>query len=483
KVVINKANNTFIHDSINGHKFGNSDGSYRMLATPFYLVNKQNPSPMEYLSKLLTGVLFIVVGDTAEATQIEDGNGNQYYKADPDNPDQTIIEEEPDLRIPDFSGIPVSDYSDGNEPVAHLYYGEGENRSFKYDLRLRANIPDGTEFEWCMDSGTFGAKLIGEGSREFPCRIKVDETKSTPSITYTASEALESNLATITLAAGNKEQWIEFRDMKLIKGQSIKATVKRAGKEAVFETDGPDITGTIVVKNGKESEEIVVGEVTVKSGESTRIEAEAPKVHHYLSETNYGENDWLIAPVKIELIAEDFSQTGIKLIEYSLDKSVWNTYEEPFIFDINGESTIFYRAMDNSYHKSQIRSIELKIDMVPPQVEVSFSQFSYTRVETASLSYSVIDPSPGSGISNYTALYNNQEVKSGYTIDLFWQPLGTYTLTVTAIDNAGHKTTKTAQYALKADLSGFAQTVDQLYSMNEITQKNMYMFLKNHALN
>ena len=78
---------------------------------------------------------------------------------------------------------------------------------------------------------------------------------------------------------------------------------------------------------------------------------------------------------------------------------------------------------------------------------------------------------PGSGLASLLALFNNQPVTDGQVVDLFWLPLGTYTLTATGEDNAGWVTTNSKTITLIATIPSLQQTVDRLCAENYITKQ------------
>lgn len=118
-----------------------------------------------------------------------------------------------------------------------------------------------------------------------------------------------------------------------------------------------------------------------------------------------------------------------------------------------------------------LQHAQIKIDLTPPVVSVATDQQEYTRVQPFTAHYSGYDPQPGSGIASLIALFNNQPVIDGQVVDLFWFPLGTYTLTATGQDNAGWVTTNSKTITLIATIPSLQQAVKRLCAENYITKQ------------
>jgi hypothetical protein len=81
-----------------------------------------------------------------------------------------------------------------------------------------------------------------------------------------------------------------------------------------------------------------------------------------------GKNGWYTSPVTVTLSPADMA-------EYSLDDGdTWTSYSEPVILDEDGEHQVLYRSTEEP---DDVKSLEFKIDLTPPQVDF-IGQSMYT---------------------------------------------------------------------------------------------------------
>ena len=93
----------------------------------------------------------------------------------------------------------------------------------------------------------------------------------------------------------------------------------------------------------------------------------------------------------------------------------------------------------------------------------------YTKTEAFTVHFEGSDAL--SGLSSMTAEFNGQSVTDGQVVDLFWLPLGTYTLTVRAEDLAGNVTEASQSIELSATLESLKETVARLCTEGYITKE------------
>jgi hypothetical protein len=187
-----------------------------------------------------------------------------------------------------------------------------------------------------------------------------------------------------------------------------------------------------------------------------------------------GLNGWYITPVKVTLSALDNEGgVGVRSTEYSLDNGVsWLNYEEPFILN-DGINQLLYRSIDHVNNVEDAQHVEIKVDTVPPVVNVWTDQTEYTRVQPFVVHYSGYDPEPGSGLASLTGEFNGQPVTNGQTVDMFWLDLGQYTLNVTGQDYAGWTTMENKSIQLVATIESLQQTVQRLCQEKYITKSGV----------
>lgn len=224
-----------------------------------------------------------------------------------------------------------------------------------------------------------------------------------------------------------------------------------------------------------ESDSVFLLDVFGKQGDVLSTDDIAPVTSMHFDGTK-GLNGWFVSDVVITLAAEDNPDgSGVQGIELSLDNGVtWNAYVAPFVVSQEGLSYVLGRSFDNTgnYEESPIGKF-LPIDKTPPIVDVYVDQLEYTRVEPFTVHYSGYDPLPGSGLASLTAFFNNQVVTDGQVVDLFWLPLGTYTLTAIGEDYAGRTTSDIESIKLIATIPSLQVTVDRLCADKYITKQGV----------
>jgi len=205
------------------------------------------------------------------------------------------------------------------------------------------------------------------------------------------------------------------------------------------------------------------------------IDALAPTSSVQINGT-IGLNDWFVSDVVITSNASDNpGGSGVARIEWSLDNGrTWNLYTEPFEHTQEGIFHLLVRAIDSEGNiQYPATAADFKVDKTPPVVIVWVDQPEYTRVQPYIAHFSGYDPEPGSGLASLLALFNNQPVIDGQVVDLFWLPLGTYTLTATGEDNAGWVTTNSKTITLTATIPSLQQAVNRLCAENYITKQGI----------
>jgi hypothetical protein len=181
-----------------------------------------------------------------------------------------------------------------------------------------------------------------------------------------------------------------------------------------------------------------------------------------------GHNGWLLAPVTVLLSAQDFSGTGIAVIETRLDQLAWTPYTGPFAYAAEGTTRLYYRARDNALGLEQPRYHDFKIDTRPPTIAISIDHPTTTRLEPFTAQFSATDPTPGSGLASVAATLDGTTVSNHQTVDLLWYPLGTHTLSVTASDIAGNSATRSGSFELIATKASLLGLIRRFTAVGEI---------------
>ena len=174
-----------------------------------------------------------------------------------------------------------------------------------------------------------------------------------------------------------------------------------------------------------------------------------------------GLNGWWISDVMATLNATD-NLSGVADILYSLDGSAEQPFSIPFTVTGEGIHTLQYRSRDIAGNLEMWDTIEIKIDTVPPVLDISSDQGVYTRVELITFDVVVFDPVPGSGLWRWETIFLGEPIQDGEILDPFWLNLGTFDFEGFAQDYAGWITTDDGSLELIATLESLSPTVSRL---------------------
>ena len=125
--------------------------------------------------------------------------------------------------------------------------------------------------------------------------------------------------------------------------------------------EGENVIQYYSVDNAGNEEEIKSMEI--------KIDFTSPKTMYSLNSKPNG-NGWYKSNVEVILSSND-DASGIKEIRYKIDDKDWKKYEGKFLLG-NGKHNIKYYSIDNAGNVEEIKSIEIKIDEILP--EISFKQ-------------------------------------------------------------------------------------------------------------
>ena len=139
-----------------------------------------------------------------------------------------------------------------------------------------------------------------------------------------------------------------------------------------------------------------------------------PPVTQLTNSGTPGANGWFTSPVTITLTATDVGGSGIDHTEYSLDGGVtWTRYTAPFVAP-EGAIAISYRSVDKNGQSETYQQAQFKIDTHPPSSTVTAN----IQVEPIVLSFTVTDPTPGSGpagIHTISQVGNTSQLDTRFT--------------------------------------------------------------------
>jgi hypothetical protein len=171
-------------------------------------------------------------------------------------------------------------------------------------------------------------------------------------------------------------------------------------------------------------------EVTVYWRESSGI---PPTTTIHLNGTS-GMSNWFRSEVTITLSSTD-DISGVNKTEYSFDNTTWITYAIPFVIGAEGDTTIYFRSMDNAGNIERVKSETIRIDKTKPTADAGSDQTVYERT---TIEFDGSASSDNEEIISYEWNFGDGSTGTGIrtTHDYFFR--ATYTVTLTVEDAAGN---------------------------------------------
>jgi hypothetical protein len=163
-----------------------------------------------------------------------------------------------------------------------------------------------------------------------------------------------------------------------------------------------------------------------------------------------GENSWYISSVIITLTAVD-DMTGVDYTMYTLDSGGWTIYTTPFSVSDDMTHTIEYYSVDNVGNTEPVKSVDFKIDQVPPITTHTISgevgkNGWYLNINNILLN--AIDNT--SGVTHiYIRLDSGDWIE--YTVPIIFTSDGIHTFEYYSIDNAGNQEPVHGPFTIKLD--------------------------------
>lgn len=452
----------------------------RMFTIPFHIVSDPPRTPFWEVLALLVAGTIILLGDSGQTQQITDQNGNTLFEpglgAPPTRWDQ--ITQNPANRVPNLAPVPFSDGGGAPTPL-QMFYGHSQGMTYSHEVVPAPGVPDGTPYEWTIQTPALSAQLMIPGTSGSPDVL-------TASNLHAADKAVtvelpSSKTISWTMAGPVKQRWFQLSNLALTGGHALTTSIANTGYEFSFQNSGPPTTATLTIQAGPGATPVNAGTITIPSGASGPFSFAAPKTTLTTTPPSpNGKAGWFVVAVVITLTALDYSSTGILSIQYSRDGVSWTTYVSPFTYGGPGDyadegvTTLYYYATDNAGDVESVESTTLMIDTRAPQL-ASTLPATFTRVTPLVIGYSASDPAPGSGLdtSSVGGVFNggtftNVAVTNGQSLNMFWQPLGTYTLTVSASDIAGNAASQLFTTQLIATLASLAVEIQMMRQMGLI---------------
>jgi len=147
-----------------------------------------------------------------------------------------------------------------------------------------------------------------------------------------------------------------------------------------------------------------------------------------------GNNGWYISDVQVTFTATDDS-SSIKKTEYSFDSTNWIEYIGSFVVTEEGNTTIFYRSIDNIGNVELMKSNIIKIDKSRPDTQLDMNPYYIDDLGniyiTASTEFNLTGTDQPSGVEityyringgnwiTYSEEFTITENNSPYTIEYY----------------------------------------------------------------
>jgi Chitobiase/beta-hexosaminidase C-terminal domain len=253
--------------------------------------------------------------------------------------------------------------------------------------------------------------------------VKIDLTAPTTTASASPSSGWTKGPVTLTLAATDSG------------GSGLKATYYKIDGQSqqtyskpVSLTTGSTVTYWSVDKAGN-SEQTHSFTPQIDTTAPTTTATAAP-------------SGWTNGSVTLTLAASDSGGSGLKAIYYKIDGQSQQTYSAPV--KLTSATAVTYWSVDNAGNSEKTHSFTPQIDTTPPVVTITapVNGTSYKLGAKVIASWTATDAL--SGIN--AALTTSSPVANGKAIDT--STTGSKTFTVTATDNAGNVTIKTATYTV-----------------------------------
>lgn len=126
-----------------------------------------------------------------------------------------------------------------------------------------------------------------------------------------------------------------------------------------------------------------------------------------------GINEWYVSPVTLTLSAQDL-ESGLELIEYTLDGDAWQLYTTPVVLADEGIHHLHYRATDSGGRIEATRTLTISLDLTPPVIVSTLPPTVTTSGVTLTAFYTATDDL--SGVVTTTLLLNGQPYQPGQSL-------------------------------------------------------------------
>ena len=200
---------------------------------------------------------------------------------------------------------------------------------------------------------------------------------------------------------------------------------------------------------------------------AVKVDATTPLTTASFAPPNDG--GWNAGAVPVTLSAAD-GASGVASTEYALDGGAWTPYTEPVDVSGDGTHTVAYRSADAAGNVETEKAATIRIDGAKPTVLISGIADGqvYGDSQDLRISWQAVDAT--SGVRTLTGTLDGARRTSGALLALYELPLGTHSLKVTAVDNAGNRTVQTVTFGATTSTRDLANLVDRFHAVGWLNQ-------------
>jgi len=189
------------------------------------------------------------------------------------------------------------------------------------------------------------------------------------------------------------------------------------------------------------------------------------------SASQSGLNGWYQPVVELTLTAVDNPDgSGVARIEYSVGDGAFQSYTGPFFMATEGATMIHARAIDWAGNvESPASTVGVSIDTGAPTITIGAPDAAdYLHSDVLQLTFTASDAMSGIAAGSPVATLDGTAVANGQSVPLLTLSLGTHTLSVSAIDQAGNPGARIVTFRVKATIDSLMAAVNAFTSQGTI---------------
>ncbi|MEV4373957.1 ThuA domain-containing protein, partial [Nonomuraea sp. NPDC049637] len=211
---------------------------------------------------------------------------------------------------------------------------------------------------------------------------------------------------------------------------------------------------------------------------TVKADATAPMTKAEFASPN--DSGWHDAAVPVMLTATD-ATAGVEKTEYAVDGGDWTPYTEPVTVSGEGRHELKYRSTDKAGNAEDVKAAAFQIDTKAPAVVISgvADGEKYGDSQDLQIAWQVVDTA--SGVKSVSGTLDGKPFESGTLQPLYGLALGTHTVTVTAVSNAGSQTEQSVTFSVETSTRDIAALIDRFEKDGKLTDREAHRLQTNLA--